>query len=260
MKAYLTNGEACYFLVHVEIQDYPDPNFPTRMFEYGYRLRDKHQCPITALVLYTGTNRKYHVNAFNTAFFGTVFSYQFNTFVLLDHPLEVLNRNDNIFARVLEAAWQGLMHGKWTDEELFRAKIRLIKNLLNRKYTKPKIRRLIQFISFYATFQNKENWSIFENKLSAITKSRKPMGIIEAIRKELKDRAWNEGLMEGKREGIKVGIKEGKKEGIEEGDFQRLLTIVKNAYEEGFSIEDISRITKLSSQEVEKLLKDAALI
>jgi len=60
IKAYLKDGTESWFLVHVEIQDYSDPGFAKRMFQYFYRIYDRHDRPITALVIYTDTDRRDH--------------------------------------------------------------------------------------------------------------------------------------------------------------------------------------------------------
>lgn len=60
IKAYLKDGTESWFLVHVEIQGYSDPGFAKRMFQYFYRIYDRHDRPITALVIYTDTDRRDH--------------------------------------------------------------------------------------------------------------------------------------------------------------------------------------------------------
>ena len=56
-QARLVSGEEQLFLVHVEVQGYPDPDFAGRMFEYAYRIKDRYKKPLTALAIYTNENR-----------------------------------------------------------------------------------------------------------------------------------------------------------------------------------------------------------
>lgn len=73
--------------------------------------------------------------------------------------------------------------------------------------------------------------------------------------------AREQGLKEGRREGKKIGIEEGRKkgrevgreEGRQEGARQKQLEIAKEMLKNGISIEQISKITKLTIQEIEKL-------
>ncbi|MBP3766000.1 MAG: hypothetical protein J6G98_02325 [Bacilli bacterium] len=61
------------------------------------------------------------------------------------------------------------------------------------------------------------------------------------IKNSIKREAREEGLKEGKKEGIKEGIKEGK------------IEIAKNLLNMGMSLEDISKATSLTTQELSKL-------
>ena len=74
---------------------------------------------------------------------------------------------------------------------------------------------------------------------------------------EYRKEAIREGKKEGKKIGIKEGIKEGKKEGIKEGKKEGIkegkIEIAKTMKNEGYSIDDICKITKLSKEEIEKL-------
>jgi len=40
-KVWLNDGEEHWFLVHVEVQGYPDTDFAFRMFQYYYRILDR---------------------------------------------------------------------------------------------------------------------------------------------------------------------------------------------------------------------------
>src|SRR5690606_22282012 len=108
-KVWLKGGEEHWFMVHVEVQGYPDPNFSRRMYQSFYRIDDRYGRPVTALVIYTDSNRKFHFSEYRAEFWGTKLTYQFNTFILLDHPVEKLKEIDNLFALVMESAWQDLM-------------------------------------------------------------------------------------------------------------------------------------------------------
>ncbi len=108
IKVWLKNGQEIWFLIHVEVQGYQDPDFAQRMFECRYRIRDKYQRLVTGLAIYTDWERTYHYTEFEETFLGSKLSYQFNSYVLRDHPLEVLATNPNPFAAVMEAAWQHL--------------------------------------------------------------------------------------------------------------------------------------------------------
>ena len=133
-KVWLKSGEEQWFLVHVEVQGYPDPDFARRMYEYFYRIEARYGRPVTALAIYTDTDRRCHFKEYHYSFWGTELHYQFNTFVLMDHPSEELAEMDNIFAIVMEAAWQGLNDGKWDQKALLNAKLNLARKLYKKGY------------------------------------------------------------------------------------------------------------------------------
>ena len=71
--------------------------------------------------------------------------------------------------------------------------------------------------------------------------------------KNVVDTARDEGKEEGRVEGRVEGKVEGKEEGKEEGREERNMEIAKTMKAEGFSSEQITRLTGLSIEEIEKL-------
>lgn len=96
--------------------------------------------------------------------------------------------------------------------------------------------------------------AILDEKEAAYT------GYCRGMEKGLEDgrkEGIKEGIKEGRKEGIKEGREEGIKEGIEEGKVKGIKTatenIARNMKKEGFDIEMIIKVTKLSKEEIEKL-------
>lgn len=81
--------------------------------------------------------------------------------------------------------------------------------------------------------------------------------ILENETRKAREEARKEGLEEGRQEGIKEGIEEGRqegiREGIEEGSQNKTISIAKNLLNLNISIEDISKSTGLSLEEIEHL-------
>ena len=105
-----------------------------------------------------------------------------------------------------------------------------------------------------------------EEQYKKITSDEKMMAIIEvrerARREMLQDNydAKQEGIEQGKKEGIeqgkKEGIEQGKKEGIEQARTEakaEKLEIAKKLKQTGMDIKQISEITGLAEEEIEKL-------
>lgn len=203
-KSWLKSGSEQWFLVHVEVQGYPDPGFAQRMFEYAYRIQDRFSRPLTALVIYTSTDRRYHFSEYFSAFFGTEIRYRFHTFILIDHTPQQLRRSGQLFALVLEIARQELDRRTTNDQELLQIKLELVRHLFQRGIPKDKVRHLLDFIGQYIRFENTQFLHKFEEQLQVITKSAQPMGIREAILQEVKEQGLEQGVAQGMEKGILV--------------------------------------------------------
>jgi hypothetical protein len=86
-----------------------------------------------------------------------------------------------------------------TDQELFNLKMKLARNLLNRKIPSGKIRSLLTFLRLYVRFADSENNNKFEEDIDTIIENKKTMGIEEFVL----DRAEKQGFAKGLKEGLK---------------------------------------------------------
>lgn len=251
IQVWFKDGQEAWFLIHVEVQGYQDIQFAARMFECMYRIRDKYQRPVTGLAIYTDWNRRYHYTRFVETFLGTKVTYRFNTYVLRDHTPEILAKDTNPFAAVMEAAWQHLGKKK-TDDQLHSAKLDLIKRLLKRKVSREKIASIINFIKFFVPFTNSENLLKFEQDLNQLIKADQPMGIEEAILEEVKQ--------QGIEQGIEQGLEKGLEQGIELGEIKREEELLKHAVPElaqlGLEAERIAAILDLELEAVRKVMEE----
>lgn len=75
----------------------------------------------------------------------------------------------------------------------------------------------------------------------------------ESMRKTDLKFAKEEGISEGYNEGHEEGFNEGINQGINQGEIKKSLEIAKKLLEKDMSIEDISKITELSKEEILKL-------
>ncbi|MCR9099314.1 MAG: Rpn family recombination-promoting nuclease/putative transposase [bacterium] len=233
-KAWLKNGQEQWFLVHVEVQGYPDGQFAYRMFQYYYRILDRYDKPVTAVVIYTDTKRSYHAKAYHYDFMGTELNYRFQSLVLIDHTAEELRASGNPFGFALEVARNALDLSTKDDEQLLISKVDMMRHLLSCGLSKAKVRRLYNFINMYVSFQNLENKLKFEKEVRKITKSREPMGLEEAILKEVREQSLEQG--------IEKGI-----------DQEKQLTVIRG-YENGVALELIAKVVDLSLDEVKRII------
>ena len=137
-KVFLKDGGERCILLHVEVQGGRDPEFAMRMFTYYYRILSRHNCPITAIAIFTGPDGKNMPDRHEDHFMGTHVIYQYNTLCIFDYADEDLAASDNPFAVVLMVAKERLLYlrGALTDDEFDRELLRqklLIVSLLQGK-------------------------------------------------------------------------------------------------------------------------------
>lgn len=182
VQVYTKSGNIQWFLIHVEVQGYPDKKFAERMFTYYYRILDRYNKPIAAIAILTDESRGFHPDKYERNHFGTSCLYKFNTYKLLEKtPKDFKQHIDNPFSIVMEMAWHGLKQNKLNDDHLAELKIGLLKRLLTHGYEKKKIRSIVSFITKYVNFEKPEKKVKFEEELDIILQNPKPMGIQEAI-------------------------------------------------------------------------------
>jgi len=225
IKVFTLNGQEEWILIHIEVQNYTDQHFASRMFQYYYRILDKYNKPITAFAIFADTNKNFHPKQYKRDFMGTGVHYYYNTFKIIDQDDDELEASNNPFAIAVLTAKLALTGQRMKDEQLFEKAYGLAKRLLVKQIPKDKIRKLMTFLRHYVRFENKELIHKFEQEIAILAERSNTMGIEEF----LLDRAEKKG----KHEGVIAVALEMKKDGI--------------------SDEQIAKFTKLSLEEIKKL-------
>ena len=239
VKVFTKTGQEEWILVHLEVQGQYRKDFPKRMFTYFSRIFDKHQKPVTAYAIFTEAEKTIRPNVFMVKFMGTSLCYTFNTFKISHQSDDDLQASNNPFALVVLTvktvlAGKKIINGQERDELLLELKIKLAKQLLNKRIAKEKIRALMNFLKYYVRFENPDINDKFEKELEILTERSSTMGIEEF----LLDRA----------------TKQGEKKGLEKGLEQKSHAVVENLIKElGLSNEQAADIAEVSVEYVAKL-------
>ncbi|MCE7043551.1 hypothetical protein [Dyadobacter sp. CY312] len=243
VKVFTKSGKEEWILVHVEVQGYDDDNFAQRMFTYFYRILDKYRKPVTAIAIFTDSNRKSRPTFFEYDYLGTKATFQFNTYKVIEQDEETLVNDTNPFSIVILTVLLALKKKNLSDEELYNLKYKLAKNLLRKQISKRKVDDLLIFLQRYVSFADPEYNIKFERVIEVLTENQRTMGIRELVL----DMAKKEGIALGEKKGIEKGREEGKADVI-----KNLLAIGK------FSTMEIANFTNVTPSfvlEVEKSLK-----
>ncbi|MFD2523996.1 RpnC/YadD family protein [Emticicia soli] len=238
VKVFMKDGREEWILVHIEVQGYKDKLFAERMFTYYYRIFDKYNKPITAFAIFTDDNLKHYPNKFEKSFLGTSISYKYNTYTIAEQSEQELVTSNNPFAIVILAVKAALKSKRINELEVFQLKVDLAKTLLQKQFSKEKIRALMNFLKYHIRFDNEETIIRFDKEIELLTGKSKTMGIEEFL--------------------INRATEEGKKIGLEEGiELQKESFVIALLKETEFNSEKIAQLAGVSLAFVEKVKKES---
>ncbi len=258
VKLLLADGKETMLLVHLEVQGYPDKEFPLRMFTYAYRIFDRYGVMVEALAILTDDRKNFRPEAFEVHNVLSRLQYDFTIYKLLDKPRETFVDNRNPFAQALLIA-QDSIGRKRSDKALLSQKIRLYRRLFELGYSKVEIEKIGGFIKYYTRFSEPEMNAIFDKSITELTKKEEGMGIIERIQNAYKqagiEQGKQEGIQLGKQEGIQLGKQEGKLEGELSGRINSLARFLLTSAAKGQTSKELAEVFQLPLTLVRKLQK-----
>jgi len=200
LKVYTKKGEEEWILVHVEVQGSTDKQFERRMLTYYYRILDKYDKDIASLAILTDKRKKFRPSKYEREFLETSLQFKFKTYKVLDANTEALEASENPFATVILVVQTALKKGTISEESMYNLKIELVKKLLQKNFSKPKIDALLRFLKLYVRFEKIELINKFDDELDIITNRPNTMGLKEFVLDRERRMARKEGREEGKEE------------------------------------------------------------
>ncbi|MDR6786121.1 putative transposase/invertase (TIGR01784 family) [Pedobacter africanus] len=230
IKVYLKDGGAKWISVHIEVQNQKGKeDFSFRMLRYWYLMKDKYNVSITALAILTSNNKQFKPGPYTEEYLGTKLTYQYNTYKLLDQNEAELKANPNPFAVVILVALSAIKNKNANDLDLKAIKHNLHLELTRRKVDAAKHKGIMNFIKYYVNFNNPKMMTTFTKEVELLLGRTTPMGTEEYL------------------------LDKFKKEGREEGRHVEALEIAAEMKKDKFPIETISKLTKLSIEEIQAL-------
>ena len=115
------------------------------MFTYYYRILDKYHKDITAIAIFTDSNKNYNPGRYEADFYQTKITYEYRTYKVLAQKEEEPLKLKNPLGLVLLSARKMLLLGKDLDEQ-FAFRYDIMKRLLLSRYGREKIIRMMEFI------------------------------------------------------------------------------------------------------------------
>ena len=148
-KVWLFNGEEAWVLIHVEVQGQYDSEFPLRMYIYNYRLFDRHKKRVISLAVLADNNINWKPSSYGYQLGGCQVSLEFPTVKLLDYESqwESLEETENPFGLDVMAHLKTKATSQ-NPESRLQWKLRLVRSLFAKGYSREKIIGLFRFIDW----------------------------------------------------------------------------------------------------------------
>ena len=203
VKVYLSDGKETWLLIHIEVQGYLDREFEQRMFEYYYRIRDRYKAEVVSLALLTDTNESYRSGQYRVARWGFELNFQFPAVKVMEYgqQWEALEANRNPFAIIVMAHLKAQQERKPREQLVW--KVRLVKELLRRKYSREQITQLFRFIDWVLSLPAEFEQS-FREEVTKIEEVGN-MSYVTNFERYHIQKGKEEGLAEGKQAGLAEG-------------------------------------------------------
>lgn len=269
IRVYLKDGTTKFFLLHIEVQGYADPNFEQRVFQYYYRIKDKFQEPIETLVIMIDEDPNYRPNHYREVFGQTELNFKFRMFKLLDNPPPYLGKEDNPFSIVFEVAWYALKQNKLkTDNDLRDLRFGLIKRLLEKNIDEKMIYGLFDFINIYLPFKNPKKELTFDRELDLLIDKNREMEVMSIRQRYDNNVKIRIERLEKKIENVEVRRQNAELQRQEEARLRqeemrlrqeserKLLLAIHNLYGQGMSVEMIANIMSQSVDFVQAIIDE----
>jgi len=253
----LLDGTKKWIIVHTEIEGGRNADFPFRMFQYYYRIIDRHRGdPVEAIAFFTGDGNQPRPAEYSSLAIKTGLKFWYHSYHILQDSEEKLLAMDNVFALVVLACQKSLLEGKIPDAELGRYRLAIAKELLRRGYSHERVVGLLHFLKNFLYVRDEEINRTFDDEVVQYLGGTLGMGIMEAVKKQtIRIARWEaqqEGMKEGLEKGMEKGLKKGRLEERARSDAEKLMS-ARTFKKMGMDTESIALGLGLTVEQVEKL-------
>ena len=247
------NGEPGYIYVLIEHQSKPDKLMSLRIWSYMIKIWERHitnnktdDLPaIYPMIFYSGI-RNYNHSTNLLDLFSNKELVQSILGTLLPIPLTALNKiSDDELGEFHNYRLLALFAKHIHDKD----SIVLFKKTIQSVYPNISVKRVTTIVQYLISFHENAEIEDFRRILDEIGL---PKEYEEGIM-TLADRLRQEGIKLGMQKGIQEGRQEGIQEGRQEGEHKKAVAIAKNLLAMGVSIEQVTKATQLSRNEIEVL-------
>jgi hypothetical protein len=154
VKVYLYSGSEQWILIHLEVQNQKEDEFPERVYIYHSRLRDKFRRPIVSLAVLGDTSSTWRPQSFQEELLGCGVQFSFPITKLVDYKQHQpeLEASSNPFAVVVQAHLAAqATKGIKSQQRRKTLKFQLVIKLYEKGYSRQEVIDLFRFIDWVLT-------------------------------------------------------------------------------------------------------------
>jgi len=191
-RVWLKNGDETWALIHTDVQDQKEDEFPQRMYTYNYRLFDRYNRHAASFAVLGDTNDKWRPDSFERDLWKCKVKFDFPIVKIADivKDWKALEKSSNPFAIVTMVHWQTIKTAK-NKKKRVNKKLKLIKHLYKKGFSKQDIINLMRFLDWVMIIP-KEVEPLFNEQLEKFEKEKKMYYITQMQRP-----SYEKGIKEG---------------------------------------------------------------
>jgi hypothetical protein len=208
VKVWKLDGTENWLLIHIEVQGWPEIDFPQRMFVYHYRIFDCYNRRVISLAVLADDRPNWRPDRFAYDLGVCRLDFQFGVVKLLDFAdrESVLQASDNPFALVTRAHL-AMLRTRHDPDSRFQSKVRLIRELYERGMSRDDVLQLFRVLDWMMDLPSSLE-RLFKQQAEQIEREMH-MPYVTSVERLAKE----EGLAEGQAEGRLQGQAEGRLQG-----------------------------------------------
>ncbi|TLY47050.1 MAG: hypothetical protein E6K54_07360 [Gammaproteobacteria bacterium] len=243
-KVKTLEGHEEVILIHVEIQGKKEEEFSLRLFQYYYRLFEKHGHSILTLAILTDGNTNWHPKNYQKQVLGlSILNFNFQTNKLLDYRKnkQELETTINPFGIVVLVQLAAI-ETKGNPQGRYEMKNKITRLLLKKGYKKDYILNLFKVIDWGLVLPPDLKFQ-YNNDIEQLKGEEGMSYVLSAVREEIEKnhQSW---------------LQQGLQQGIEQGEQSKALaiaTIARNLLKQKVALSTIKTATGLSERELLEL-------
>jgi hypothetical protein len=207
-RVWLFDGEEQHILIHIEVQSQSDSEFGERLFVYHYRLHDAFGRRVLTVAVLADDEAQWRPDGFDYELLGCSVRFRFPHVKLLDFEARAdwLEAHNNPFA-VATLAHLRTLGTRRDDGSRHAWKLRLVKSLYERQYSRAEILELFRFIDWLMVLPLELKRS-FAEQIELFEQERQ-MPYVTSIERDAIERGMQQGMLEGMQQGMQQGRQAG---------------------------------------------------